>query len=97
MAMTDQDDRLLREIQMMSAAGWRLHQRWPGGADFIQDAPGSGISGGMHILLLVLTLGCWLPVLILVELVSFSRPKLCRLTFTPEGEPRYATIKRPKR
>lgn len=91
------DDRLLREIQIMAAAGWSLYQRHADGADFVVPGSGSGVSTGVHLILLVLTFGLWLPVMVIVELASSGRPKFCRLSFTPEGEPRYTPIKRPKR
>lgn len=81
----------------MTAAGWRLHRRWSSGADFIAPGTGSGISTGVHLILLVLTLGLWLPVMIVVELASSGGARYCRLTFSTEGEPRYAPIKRPLR
>jgi hypothetical protein len=91
----DREGALLREIQIMAASGWRLHQRWPGGADFASGSADSGVSTGVHLILLVLTLGLWLPVMILVELASPSRITYCRLTFDDRGEPRYQSIGRP--
>ena len=93
----DLEDRILREVQMMAASGWRLYQRRADGADFISDGSGSGISAGVHLILLVLTIGLWLPVMIVVELASSSRPKFCRLSFDPWGDPRYESIKKPRR
>jgi hypothetical protein len=92
-----QDDRLLQEVQLMAASGWALYARRADGADFVQHGSGSGISAGVHLILLVLTLGLWLPFLVIVELASSGGSRFCRLTFTPEGEPRYSTIKRPRR
>ena len=90
-----QDDRILHEVQFMMASGWRLYQRHADGADFASGSAGSGISTGVHLILLVITFGLWLPIMIVVELASMSRTKFCRLTFGPEGEPRYEPIKRP--
>ena len=96
MIKTVTQDDILREIQIMAAAGWRLHSRWSGGADFIAPGTGSGISTGVHLILLVLTLGAWFPVMIVVELASSGGARYCRLTFSAEGEPRYETIKKPR-
>jgi hypothetical protein len=90
-----QEDRLLREVQLMTAAGWRLHRREPDGAIFASGGSGSGISTGVHLILLVLTVGLWLPIMILVELASSGGTRYTRLTFSAEGEPRYEPIKRP--
>jgi hypothetical protein len=96
MIKTVTQDDILREIQIMAAAGWRLHRRWPDGADFTSGGSGSGISAGVHLILLVLTIGLWLPFLIVVEMASSSRPKFCRLSFDPWGDPRYESIKKPR-
>jgi hypothetical protein len=96
MIRTVTQDDILREIQLMAANGWRLHSRWSGGADFIAPGTGSGISTGVHLILLVLTLGLWLPVGVLVELASSGGARYCRLTFDPWGDPRYETIKKPR-
>lgn len=80
----------------MTAAGWRLHRRTPEGAVFTSGATGSGISAGVHLILLVLTVGLWLPFLIIVELASSGGARYCQLTFSPEGEPQYERIKRPR-
>lgn len=93
-SMIDLDELVRREVSVMAVSGWRLYQRWPGGADFTTGGNGSGISTGVHLILLVLTFGLWLPIMIVVELASSGGAKFCRLTFTPEGEPRYQTIKR---
>lgn len=90
-----QDDRLLHEVQIMAAAGWRLYQRRADGADFASGSADSGISTGMHLVLLVITFGAWLPFLILIELASRSRTKFCRLSFDDQGLARYEPIKRP--
>jgi hypothetical protein len=95
--MTRQDDRLLREVHFMIASGWALYARRADGADFVQRGSGSGISAGVHLVLLVITLGLWLPFLILVEVASSGGARYARLTFTPEGQPRYEMIKKPKR
>lgn len=91
-----QDD-ILREVQMMTAAGWALYRREPDGAVFTSGGSGSGISTGVHLILLVLTFGLWLPVMILVELASSGGARFCRLTFTPDGSPVYEAIKKPRR
>lgn len=92
----DLDGRLLREVQLMSAAGWQLYRREQDGAVFTAGSAGSGVSTGAHLLLLVLTLGLWLPLMIVVELASMGRVRFCRLTFDPWGDPRYEPIKRPR-
>jgi len=97
MITRDLNELVRREVQVMAAAGWRLHQRGPDGAVFTSGATGSGISAGVHLILLVLTVGLWLPFLIIVELASSGGARYCQLTFGPEGEPRYVTIKRPPR
>lgn len=81
----------------MTAAGWRLLRRTPEGAIFTSGGSGSGISAGVHLILLVLTLGLWLPFLVIVELASSGGARFCRLTFGAEGEPWYQLIKRPHR
>lgn len=88
------EDRIWREVQMMTAAGWTLYQRHPYGADFTHSA--EGISAGVHVLLLVLTAGLWLPFLIIMEVVSSFQVEFYRMTMRPEG-PRYEKINRPKR
>ena len=92
----DREGALLREVQIMAAAGWRLHRRWPDGADFTSGGSGSGISTSAHLILIILTLGLWLPVMIVVELASSGGARYCRLTFTPEGQARYEPMKRPR-
>jgi hypothetical protein len=90
-----QDD-ILREVQMMTAAGWALYRREPDGAVFTSGGSGSGISTGVHLILLVLTFGLWLPVMIVVELASSGGARFCRLTFAPDGSPVYEPTKRPR-
>jgi hypothetical protein len=90
------DDLLWREIQMMSASGWTLLQRWPGGADF-QSVTKGGFPMWAHVLLLLLTIGFWLPFMVLIELFSSSgKHQWCRLTFDERGQPAYKEIGRPK-
>lgn len=91
-----QEDRLLQEVQLMAAAGWRLYRREPDGAVFASGGSGSGISAGVHLILLVLTLGLWLPFLVIVELASSGGARYSRLTFTPDGRPVYEPTKRPR-
>lgn len=92
----DLDDLLWREVQMMQAAGWTLHQRWPGGADFSSVTKG-GFPIWAHLLLVVLTLGVWLPFMLLIELTSSAgKHKFCRLAFNEHGQPTYAEIGRPQ-
>lgn len=91
----DRDALLYREVQVMAASGWRLHRRWPGGADFMSGGSGSGISAGVHIILILLTFGLWLPVMVIVEMASSGGVKFCRLTFDDWGRPQYELIKRP--
>lgn len=78
----------------MIASGWRLHRREPNGAVFISGDSGSGISAGVHLILLLLTFGLWLPVMIIVETASSGKGRLCRLTFDNDGCPRYETIRK---
>jgi hypothetical protein len=91
-----QEDRLLQEVQLMTASGWRLYRRTPEGAIFTSGGSGSGISAGVHLILLVLTLGLWLPFLVIVELASSGGARYCRLTFAPDGSPVYEPVKRPR-
>lgn len=95
--MPHQEVQILREVHLMTAAGWRLHRREPNGAVFVSGGSGSGISAGVHLILLVLTLGLWLPFLVIVELASSGGSRYCRLTFAPDGHPVYETIKKPGR
>jgi hypothetical protein len=87
-AVPNLEDAFFREVQMMQAAGWTLHQRWPGGADF-HSVSKPGISLGIHILLLVLTCGLWLLAWIPIALFSGNQNKWCRLTFDEYGRPQY--------
>lgn len=96
MVTYDRDALFYREVQIMAASGWRLYRRWPGGADFISGGSGSGISAGVHMILLVLTLGLWLPIMIVVELASSGGVKFCRLTFDDRGRPQYEPTKKPR-
>lgn len=91
-----QEDRLLREVQIMAASGWRLHRRALDSAVFVTGGSDSGISTGVHLILLVLTLGLWLPIMIVVELASSGGARYCQLTFSPDGSPVYHPIKRPR-
>lgn len=93
--MSDLDDKVWREIQMMTAAGWMLYLRHADGVYFTSVPSGSGVSTGVHLILLVITLGFWFPIMVVVELTS-SHPKFCRLTFDELGQPQYQPIKRPK-
>lgn len=89
------EDRLLREIQMMSASGWQLLQRWPGGADF-QSVSKGGFPMWAHILLCLLTCLLWLPVMIIIEMFSNAgKHKWVRLTFDEHGQAKYEEIGRP--
>jgi hypothetical protein len=94
--MTTQREKqlILQEIRIMTAAGWRLYRHGPDGAIFVSGSSGSGISAGVHLVLLVLTLGLWFPFLVIVELAGSSRPVYCRLTFDPYGQPTYEMLKR---
>lgn len=80
----------------MTAAGWRLYRREPNGAVFTSGGSGSGISTGVHLILLVLTAGLWLPIMIVVELASSGGARYSRLTFDPDGRPVYEPTKRPR-
>jgi hypothetical protein len=93
----NREELILREVQFMAASGWTLYQRRRDGADFVQPGTGSGISTGVHVILLVLTFGLWLPIMLVVELASSGGARYCRLTFDPWGDPRYDTIKKPRR
>lgn len=87
---------IYQQIQMMQAAGWRLHQRWPGGADFTSVTPPT-ISTGVHIILTVFTLGTWLLIWVLLELFgSGGDQKWCRLIVDERGQPQYSEIGRPQ-
>lgn len=88
---------VFREIQMMQAAGWRLEQHWPGGADFVSNSGDSGgISIGVHAILMVLTLGVWLLVWIPMELFGKGGVvKRTRLIIDEYGQPQYGEV--PKR
>lgn len=94
--MYDRDGAVLREVQMMTASGWRLYQRDADGVDFVIGSSGSGISVGVHLVLIVLTFGLWLPIMIVVEMASSGGQRFCRLTFDPWGYPRYEPIKKPR-
>lgn len=92
----DLDEMVRHEIQVMAAAGWRLYQRHADGADFTSGSSGSGISGGVHLILLVITAGLWFPIMVLVELLSPGGVKFYRLTFDDLGQPRYEKIRKPR-
>jgi hypothetical protein len=91
-----QDD-ILREVQMMTAAGWALYRREPDGAVFTSGSRGSGIPGWLHVVLIVLSSGIWIIPMIVIELFMSDNRKFCRLTFDPWGDPRYEPIKKPRR
>lgn len=91
----DVEDKVWREIQVMTRSGWQLYGRFPGGADFVNRS-GSGISGAMHVILILLTLGLWIPVMILIELIHNARPaKFMRVTIDQNGLPVYKEIGKP--
>lgn len=81
----------------MGASGWTLYERRPDGAVFTKAGSDSGISTGVHLILLVLTLGFWLPILVVVELASSGRAAFCELVFDSQGDVWYQPIKRPRR
>lgn len=87
---------LMREVQMMQASGWRVHHRGPAWADFTSTTPAT-ISTGVHIILTVFTVGAWLVVWVLMELLGGgSKQKWCRLIIDEQGQPQYQEIGRPK-
>ncbi len=85
----DIDALVYRQIQIMQAAGWTLERHWPGGADFV-SRESSSISVGVHLLLVLFTVGLWLPVMVIMELAS-SGTKRTRLTIDENGQPQYTT------
>jgi hypothetical protein len=89
------EDIVWRQIQTMQAANWQLHQRWPGGADFVSRTP-PAISTGVHLILTLFTCGLWLLVWIPMELFGTGNEKWCRLTVDEQGTPQYSEIGRPK-
>jgi len=81
---------------MMSASGWTLLHRWHSGAIFHSVTKG-GFPMWAHMILLVITLGVWLPFFVLIEIFSKSgTQRWCELRFDDHGQPKYQTIDRPK-
>jgi hypothetical protein len=79
----------------MQASGWTLMQRWQYGATFHLVVPG-GFPAWAHVLLILLTVGVWLPFMILINATTNGgKQQWCRLTFDDSGQPKYETIKRP--
>lgn len=88
------EDLLWREVQMMTASGWTLLQRWPGGATFHSVTSG-GFPMWAHMVLLVLTVGVWLPFFFLIEATSRAgKQQWVRLTFDAQGQPVYQQVDR---
>jgi hypothetical protein len=86
---------LLREIQMMTMSGWRVEQRWQSGADFISTSGenAGGISLGVHILLMILTLGLWIPVWIMMEMFgNHGHVRRTRLIIDETGQTQYGEV-----
>lgn len=85
----DVDEIVYRQVAMMQAAGWMLERHWRGGADFV-SRESSSISLGVHLLLVLFTLGLWLPIMVIMELSS-SGVKRTRLTIDEHGQPLYSS------
>lgn len=87
----DNNEILYREISLMVANGWTVQARWENGADFVSDTK-SSISVGVHILLVLITFGIWLPIMLIMEFLNSSNGlKRCRLT-VEQGVPRYQNL-----
>lgn len=95
-AAVNVEDIVFRQIQMMQAANWQLHQRWTGGADFVSRTPAT-ISTGVHLILTLFTLGAWLVIWVIIEIFGGGgNEKWCRLVVSETGEPQYSEIGRPR-
>lgn len=89
------EDIMWRQIQMMQAQGWKLHQRWDRAADFVSTTP-PAISTGVHLVLAVFTLGTWLIIWLLLEMLGEGgKQKWCRMTLDDAGKAEYVETRGP--
>lgn len=64
---------LAREVQKMAASGWHVVSQTETQASFEK---GKNTSHGLHIFLCIITLGLWIPVWILIVILTGRKTKL---------------------